>query len=204
MPHGAGSCALFQSTRPVRGGTYTSGVRDTVSKFQSTRPVRGGTTVRYVGMGSGGFQSTRPVRGGTLNDMFWGATKRFQSTRPVRGGTSWFHHNALFPELISIHPPRAGRDAPSSTTTPKTRHFNPPAPCGAGPSTVSVLVPLLLIFQSTRPVRGGTMRKHTPKPCTRYFNPPAPCGAGPSGGDLVESILAISIHPPRAGRDPPR
>ena len=57
------------------------------------------------------------------------------------------------------------------------RHFNPPAPCGAG-LPVGILLSISDSFQSTRPLRGGT-------PAKRAFF------AG----------LAISIHPPLAGRD---
>ena len=78
---------------------------------------------------------------------------------------------------ISIHPPRAGRDKKSCFAVPMTLYFNPPAPCGAG-RLFSAFEKLDKIFQSTRPVRGGT------------------CDAD----DLFEDCR-ISIHPPRAGRD---
>ena len=102
-------------------------------------------------------------------------------------------------------------------------YFNPPAPCGAGPipwlsigrcMSISIHPPragrdasaFLIstscrLFQSTRPVRGGTYRRiyklhrlhsisiHPPRAgrdctcayiCPHFcdFNPPAPCGAG--------------------------
>ena len=79
------------------------------------------------------------------------------------------------------------------------------------------------IFQSTRPVRGGTLGVPSSKISESYFNPPAPCGAGQyqnhggnkpkkfqstrpvRGGTCLSraavSVLSISIHPPRAGRD---
>ena len=56
---------LFQSTRPVRGGTLLKFRLFIWTLFQSTRPVRGGTIVLDLFAGSGTFQSTRPVRGGT-------------------------------------------------------------------------------------------------------------------------------------------
>ena len=55
------------------------------------------------------FQSTRPVRGGTTQADEIIRKQIFQSTRPVRGGTvvcSAFRSLGV----ISIHPPRAGRD----------------------------------------------------------------------------------------------
>ena len=102
---------------------------------------------------------------------------------------------------ISIHPPRAGRDLPSNSELMRAAiYFNPPAPCGAG-RTTTLLCGLPI-----------------------YFNPPAPCGAGqyilqpaqvnvkfqstrPVRGGTeerirLETLLGISIHPPRAGRAP--
>ena len=39
--------SIFQSTRPVRGGTVDLPLpTDEIGKFQSTRPVRGGTGAR--------------------------------------------------------------------------------------------------------------------------------------------------------------
>ena len=80
-----------------------------------------------------------------------------------------------------------------------TRHFNPPAPCGAGPNLLS-----FSLFLSN-------------------FNPPAPCGAGLHAVQVVERKSKfqstcpvrgrttqlkqafrgpdISIHLPRAGQD---
>ena len=80
-------------------------------------------------------------------------------------------------------------------------------------------------FQSTRPVRGGTLYRvqvgafrdrisiHPPRAgrdssvllvtCANglYFNPPAPCGAGLCGIKQGWGGEFISIHPPRAGQD---
>ena len=123
---------------------------------------------------------------------------------------------------ISIHPPRAGRDGkclpalhtPGNFNPPAPcgagrelrrhfyhpAHFNPPAPCGAGPEYgLKAVRPLA--FQSTRPVRGGTVGFPLASACLRYFNPPAPCGAGRHLAVMLRQNPAISIHPPRAGRD---
>ena len=101
---------------------------------------------------------------------------------------------------VSIHAPRAGRDT---------------LPCDGGMLWVK--------FQSTRPVRGATYRvfgAYFPSPS---FNPRAPCGARrtttpslsshcmfqstrpvrgattPTSAAL--SMMVVSIHAPRAGRD---
>ena len=54
----------------------------------------------------------------------------FQSTRPVRGATKEFDALAALVG-ISIHAPRAGRDAWRWTWRRSHRNFNPRAPCGA-------------------------------------------------------------------------
>ena len=72
---------------------------------------------------------------------------------------------------ISIHPPRAGRDKDSYTRQGR-----------------------LAIFQSTRPVRGGTRMRGTKARARTYFNPPAPCGAGPSG--IRGSMFGSDFNPP--------
>ena len=78
----------------------------------------------------------------------------FQSTRPVRGGTLVLAEDIAAWE-ISIHPPRAGRDNQFDKIMEAIKYFNPPAPCGAG-LQAGILPESILVFQSTRPVRGGT------------------------------------------------
>ena len=78
---------------------------------------------------------------------------------------------------ISIHAPRAGRDAIVMFPPALKTYFNPRAPCGARP-TSSVGRQTVILFQSTRPVRGATLE-------------------GVKGGHS----FIISIHAPRAGRD---
>ena len=56
------------------------------------------------------FQSTRPMRGGTFRRRMNNNRLTFQSTRPVRGGTIGVTTSADMIRGISIHPPRAGRD----------------------------------------------------------------------------------------------
>ena len=189
----------FQSTRPVRGGTTGYNDWSDLRLFQSTRPVRGGTLSGVFALWLLRFQSTRPVRGGTHGRSHPTRRDRFQSTRPVRGGTI-DNGNCNSHSSISIHPPRAGRDGQDRVKSSKARYFNPPAPCGAG-RCVAIFGRLLSKFQSTRPVRGGTLciSRLTRMPVfqsTRpvrggtlltmyissqrsHFNPPAPCGAGP-------------------------
>ena len=100
---------------------------------------------------------------------------------------------------ISIHPPRVGWDAKYSAAHSSACNFNPPTPCGVGPSGSA----------------SGNIEE--------YFNPPTPCGVGLLllscgirgvifqsthpvwGGTFFQffmiCILHISIHPPRVGWD---
>ena len=130
-------CGWFQSTLPVWGGTGNIVAAHLAFRFQSTLPVWGGTRDgKNVSIGRLTFQSTLPVWGGTLvflaqypcNRCFnppspcgegpaIPATKhkadRFQSTLPVWGGTDVVGF-LIFAIIVSIHPPRVGRDRKSS------------------------------------------------------------------------------------------
>ena len=100
--------------------------------------------------------------------------------------------------------------------------FNPRAPCGARPVSLSRQQPSLE-FQSTRPMRGATSVIFGAFKTSMRFNPRAPCGARPRerGKELpeelfqstrpmrgatfapavVEVLSVVSIHAPHAGRD---
>ena len=99
------------------------------------------------------------------------------SIHPPRAGRDYYSGSATQRIFISIHPPRAGRDERVSTSGEHFGDFNPPAPCGAG-QLLTEYNTLTGLFQSTRPVRGGT-----------------------SAAIAAKTIITISIHPPRAGRD---
>ena len=82
-------------------------------------------------------------------------------------------------ELISIHAPLAGCD-------------------------IDDLIPYAnnAKFQSTHPSRGATRAIWIPHSWRKYFNPRAPCGARQRQHDALLRQPLISIHAPRAGRDP--
>ena len=106
---------------------------------------------------------------GRCPPKYWTGRDRFQSTRP--GCSQQPDHR------ISIHPPRRGGTRFRRRSWLRSRYFNPPAPWGAGRSSY-LPIHSLSIFQSTRPVGGGT---------GLVMLCPDPHG--------------ISIHPPRGGRD---
>ena len=168
---------LFQSTRPMRGGTRwrrrgnggaaisihpphagrDAGKRAAQIFCQiSIHPPHAGrdAVASETAPEEPRFQSTRPMRGGTivLGDEF--SVQIFQSTRPMRGGTL-HSFGPVIGLTISIHPPHAGRD--NLTIFPRSISW---------------------VFQSTRPMRGGTANISRSAQKSGYFNPPAPCGAG--------------------------
>ena len=55
--------------------------------------------------------------------------------------------------------------------------FNPPSPCGEGPGLLKRPFPHML-FQSTLPMRGGTVASAQEAWAMVNFNPPSPCGEG--------------------------
>ena len=123
------------------------------------------------------------------------------SIHPPRAGRDTNSAYKVYGRDISIHPPRAGRDTAEVVVVDYKTDFNPPAPCGAGLYCTRNRTTATQ-FQSTRPVRGGTTRATATLPSWGYFNPPAPCGAGPPPKPGAVARNNISIHPPRAGRDP--
>ena len=86
------------------------------------------------------------------------------------------HH--IVPLVVSIHPPRVGRDSSSSTSTA-----------------------LLLRFQSTLPVWGGTVHLFPALPAEPVFQSTLPVWGGTTYDLAVLSWNNVSIHPPRVGRD---
>ena len=79
---------------------------------------------------------------------------------------------------VSIHAPRAGRDICFQPMAGRPSCFNPRAPRGTRLSP-PLSVNALIVFQSTRPARDAT-----------------------PGHVLAVVITIVSIHAPRAGRDP--
>ncbi len=78
------------------------------------------------------FQSTRPARGATMERNPMEIFVMFQSTRPARGAT-YAPRLERRRKRVSIHAPRAGRDAINAGRRTPTTCFNPRAPRGARP-----------------------------------------------------------------------
>ena len=146
------------------------------------------------------FQSTLPVWGGTTGpgDCIT-ATADFNPPSPCGEGLFRPAGRGLV-QLISIHPPRVGRDWACLLPSGRPPYFNPPSPCGEGPNP-NAYQEEDDAFQSTLPVWGGTIAPGGNVPNTRDFNPPSPCGEGRRCAVPACGPARISIHPPRVGRD---
>ena len=167
----------FQSTRPVRGATQSSGRSARATKFQSTRPVRGATEAGKAAERHEGVSIHAPRAGrDSYNARLSKFHHRFQSTRPVRGATT-IRSLVTNTTIVSIHAPRAGRD-------PQIRF--------------SIISPMQ--FQSTRPVRGATCVA-----CNLDIGGRVSIHAPRAGRDARAcrgwGRRKVSIHAPRAGRD---
>ena len=123
----------------------------------------------------------------------------FQSTRPVRGGTH-MGYNVFCDLVISIHPPRAGRDDPDKISSAELDEFQSTRPVRGGTLT-SWNCGRLRTFQSTRPVRGGTRTAAKSRPLLLLFQSTRPVRGGTFLEQWPTAKIDISIHPPRAGRD---
>ena len=145
--------STFQSTRPIRGATWTWWTSPPGKKFQSTRPIRGATTpadqavhaqrisihAPHTGrdshhtqgiVPSQEFQSTRPIRGATPMCLY-DAEKHFISIHAPHTGRDVFALSSAEIADISIHAPHTGRDSAGRRRMPPRRYFNPRAPYGA-------------------------------------------------------------------------
>jgi hypothetical protein len=85
----------------------------------------------------------------------WILCSNFNPPSPCGEG-QYSEAGARFATIISIHPPRAGRDYQDARLSMLEHHFNPPSPCGEGHRTTEFHAQYLK-FQSTLPVRGGTL-----------------------------------------------
>ena len=119
-PHAGSDCsffcpnfisAIFQSTLPMRGATFSTVVLFRLSTlFQSTLPMRGATRcVRPSFATLSHFNPHSPCGERHLPSPGTSTSKIFQSTLPMRGATSCHLPNSSS-QTISIHTPHAGSD----------------------------------------------------------------------------------------------
>ncbi len=168
----------FNPPAPCGAGRPPPGLNPWRGQFQSTRPVRGGTYSR----GSDrrvrqDFNPPAPCGAGQLDTDAQGTDRDFNPPAPCEAGP----HCGIWPGINRDFNPPAPCGAGPVCLPERLGlicNFNPPAPCGAGQLAICQRGPRIP-FQSTRPVRGGTCAPLPFRPTRCNFNPPAPCGAGP-------------------------
>ena len=211
----------FQSTHPVWGGTAHGHHLGSLLNI-SIHPPRVGwdSECRCSSQTAWNFNPPTPCGVGREVEGYLADFQIFQSTHPVWGGTGHqlealrIHEISIHPprvgwddllallrlrDAISIHPPRVGWDPVIPCSAPVMPYFNPPTPCGVGLGAV-VVPSLLLAFQSTHPVWGGTFQG--PLDIENIlFQSTHPVWGGTIANQVVTYTQLISIHPPRVGWD---
>ena len=129
----------FQSTLPVWGGTaLVRAISPTLEKFQSTLPVWGGTRDALQVFRQGAdFNPPSPCGEGHNADLFLSRTHPFQSTLPVWGGTCSGLWRRESRQAFQSTLPVWGGTLPARCITIAKWHFNPPSPCGEGPTGIT-------------------------------------------------------------------
>ena len=155
--------------------------------FQSTLPARGATMKQERASRICLFQSTLPARGATVSSNSIIKTKTFQSTLPARGATSekWPFGCGVW---ISIHAPRTGSDARSSTAVRKLKYFNPRSPHGERQISQLVVLPVRYISIHAPRTGSDTSKPAHPLGSSMYFNPRSP------HGERLRKVTILSIR----------
>ena len=104
----------FNPPSPCGEGQPGTSAHYFVDEFQSTLPVWGGTLYHMRRIRGSGFQSTLPVWGGT-RPRYPGTSLIYDFNPPSPCGEGHQHsRNEFLACMISIHPPRVGRDRAST------------------------------------------------------------------------------------------
>ena len=168
------------------------------------------------------FQSTRPVRGATGQLPQIRPLMRFNPRAPC-GARRCYFRRKLKPLDVSIHAPRAGRDASHEGHLPHVA-VSIHAPRAGRDSGKIARKSATFSFQSTRPVRGATgvtssphhvssVSIHAPRAgrdslrntawsVSLCFNPRAPCGARPFAAKISDGYAEFQSTRPVRGATP--
>ena len=100
---------LFQSTRPLRGGTQTVRREIWPGKISIHPPLAGRDfRVSQLIIGEGNFNPPAPCGAGHPGHLDYNRVRQFQSTRPLRGGTSPIKQHPYMSRFQSTRPLRGG------------------------------------------------------------------------------------------------
>ena len=212
---------LFQSTRP--GRSATSGLFCALLGVNSFNPRAPGGARLYKLHSSHPFgrcfNPRAPGGARLVTFISWQPSDLFQSTRPGRSATKM----SLFPHYahhVSIHAPRAERDAQRSKHSPPRKLFQSTrpgrsattysndqvisgkvsihAPRAERDADTSIIQQILAEFQSTRPGRSATSLVCHRSARQWSFNPRAPGGARQSAA--YQTMFAVQFQSTRPGR----
>ena len=123
------------------------------------------------------------------------------SIHAPRAGRDVTRGASLSSRAVSIHAPRAGRDIVIATGTRPLICFNPRAPCGARPLPPAHGLPRQLSFNPRAPC-GARHIAHHPPGAHAMFQSTRPVRGATNAPEGSDEKWLVSIHAPRAGRDP--
>ena len=119
---------------------------------------------------------------------------------PTWGTTAICRPDEMGRADVSIHAPLAGRDRMRKDLCKSGFHFNPRAPCGARRDR-HLAITICATFQSTRPLRGATVKVMVGQYDTMAFQPTRPLrGATGGGGGLYPGLRHFNPRAPCGAR----
>ena len=129
-----------------------------------------------------------------------GVESLFQSTRPIRGATA---AGAVLVQRgrISIHAPHTGRDVLRQHGDGQLVAISIHAPHTGRDARVVAVVADPDLFQSTRPIRGATVKAAGQIAKLMQFQSTRPIRGATDGQSQRPGAVEISIHAPHTGRD---
>jgi len=189
----------FQSTRPARGATAAQARFDERSAVSIHAPRAGRDTMRRSRpCAKRWFQSTRPARGATGYCRQRALPDRCFNPRAPRGARRPGAHYQDGHNRVSIHAPRAGRDALWRASRLGPWRFNPRAPRGARRKTIRIDA-YGACFNPRAP-RGARRFPIRMRGATAGFNPRAPRGARRPSGRRLPCSGCFNPRAPRGAR----
>ncbi len=135
----------------IRGG-------GTFFNFNPPTPCGVGLRKEFVSCSSFPFQSTHPMRGGTASPTAPTEDERhFNPPTPCGVGPVSPPKGTEIPDFNPPTP--CGVGLKSVYFPSRVNYFNPPTPCGVGLAIIGLEF-LIVSFQSTHPMRGGTVNMY--------------------------------------------
>ena len=122
------------------------------------------------------------------------------SIHPPREGWDLTYDDLYLPFKISIHPPREGWDYGDTAVQRLKDRISIHPPREGWDDEAALIFAACAVFQSTHPVRGGTVLKKI-TPCPGLFQSTHPVRGGTKPPPQSGEQRKISIHPPREGWD---